>query len=302
MDEDFKELHNKSKENVRSCFNAMLNFLVDEKVFSRTERPFIKRFKFSTPPKKRTLSREHRQAILDELGNLVLDIDCKVYWAIFWLLTYPVFRKCEIIRLNENQIILDDLGYEYLQVWDDKIKNYKQIDLDPSDVQVFQSLKLKYPPGSKDAPFFRYPGREDRYKKDHLPRWWEKTYLSLKSKYEELNPNIPFKIPWIPLNAAGRNSGITNAKKEFGKDLAKIASQHITDSSFDRYVEEDNDEGKRVYAFLRPRCHPKLLQVNYKFFDPLTAASKAEKSVLDQGVDRVIDGGSVWESNPPKKR
>lgn len=274
IDACFPDVCNRTKENRRSCVNTFLDFLVSEpvKVIAKVNRPEIEPYEFSKrPPKKQTLCEEHRQTILDEVAELTFDDNPKIYWAIFWHLEYNAFRTCEITRIAEGDIILNVEGKSYLNAWDGKERDWKPVPLDPNDVPILRQLQKQFPATSPDDPFFRHHNRAGKFRKldgqaftaNMLQKRWKAAYDSLKRKHE-IQSDDPFPIPWVPLNAAGRNTGTSRASRKFGRRQAKIASQHKTDSAFDRYDAEQDAERAEVYSFNRPQISPKVIQKIYK--------------------------------------
>lgn len=186
--------------------------------------------------RRKTISKEQQEAILDEIKRISYHINPKIWLGIKWLATYISLRPGELINIKEGDI---DLKLGVLNVKDTKSNKYKTIPLLDEDIEYINRLPKALP----YLFFFRHGKRKGvsqskrfRFGKDYLYSWWKQVCKNLA-------------ITGVDLYGGTRHSSAQWLRLQ-GRTPEEIkrATMHSTTEAFNRYFEMELEDLREIYG------------------------------------------------------
>ena len=197
------------------------------------------------------IDKETQQTVLQELKRIT-PFNRKIYICALWLSTYVNVRPIEMIHIREKDI---DLQNGIMYITHNKEKRPKKTYLLDEDIELIKSFPTAI---DKEMYFFRHEKRKGVHKnkrgqfgKDYVYTWWRKACKNL---------NVD-----CPLYSGTKHSTVVALGEDYTPEqIRKWGTGHTNNKSFDRYLQVEGEQKRKLFASARCTTGAQRKVVNLK--------------------------------------
>ncbi|BBO89920.1 tyrosine-type recombinase/integrase [Desulfosarcina ovata] len=241
--EDFlhsQEVSDKTKSNMKS---GLHNFFLWVKRREKIPMPDFPETPFELGFRK-IIDKETQSVIINEIYRLTYHINPKIWLGIKWLATYISIRPGELLNLKEKDI---DLKLKYFIIPHPKEKRPKLVPMIDEDMDILKAM----PRGLPEIQFFRHAKgisgvrAGQKFGDKYLYKWWKKACRNLG-------------IEGLDLYGGTRHSSTTSLREKFTpEEIRSAGTLHTTNKAFDRYLQINSSDSKRIYESISKQSKAK---------------------------------------------
>lgn len=234
--EDFllsQKVSNKTKSNIKSCFNSFWEWLVHRRIIIRSQFPEMPAVKYKLGYRK-IVDKDTQNKIVDEVYKLTYHKNPRIWLGIKWLCTYIAIRPGELLKVQE-QDVNTRIGAFVLK--HTKEGHEKVVPMLENDKLLINEL----PVGMPDLPFFRHGKGISGCKsgqpfgEKYLYKWWKKACSNLG-------------VEGVDLYGGTRHSSATALKDVCSPEQIKAGTMHSTNKAFERYFQRNSQDAIDIYT------------------------------------------------------
>ncbi|MEW6659212.1 MAG: hypothetical protein AB1424_11175 [Thermodesulfobacteriota bacterium] len=228
----------KTRANIRSALNDFWSWLVKRQVISHAELPDFPECPFELGWRK-IVDKDTQAAILSEVARIAPG---RVWIGIKLLCEYPAIRPGELLRLKEEDILLEQ---GVLVFPTPKEKHPKLVPLFDDDLEMLRGML----PALPSLPFFRHLrggkgfSAGAAFGEKYLYKWWKRACANLG-------------IEGVDLYGGTRHSSTAAARSALTYEEVKTLTGHSTNAAFERYFHRDLEYVRQVQAKLKGKVLP----------------------------------------------
>ncbi len=231
--EDFlhsQNISDKTKSNMKSCLHSFFVWLKKREGIPVPDFPETS-FELGF---RRIIDKETQEKIIDEVYRLTHHTNPKIWLGIKWLSTYISIRPGELLNLKEKDI---DISLQLFIIKHPKEKRPKLVPIIDEDIEILKSM----PRGLPYLDFFRHVKgisgvtAGQKFGNKYFYKWWKKACKNLN-------------IDGVDLYGGTRHSTVTALREVFSpEEIRKSGTLHSTNKAFDRYLQVQTNDARRVY-------------------------------------------------------